>query len=120
GKVSMRRVVMQTFASLEEFAPARTAALGRVTYRMFAGYRPTVRTGEEESFADKFNSKNKVVFSHTLERAPWALGAMRASYESSLTVTLDAGGADDYGAKIPPSSYLPQAVRTQSNRPVLD
>lgn len=96
----MRRVVLQTFVSLEghaagpnnsvDFIPASmrgdrsfgpeqivlmdsidTLLLGQVTYRMFAGYWPNVRTSEEEPFADRFNSKNKVVFSRTLERAPW-------------------------------------------------
>src|SRR5262245_26284476 len=96
----MRRVVLQTFVSLEahaagannsvDFIPASTKGdrrfgseqielmdsidtllLGQVTYRLFAGYWPNVRTGEEAPFADKFNSKNKIVFSQTLERAPW-------------------------------------------------
>ena len=96
----MRRVVLQTFVSLDayaagahnsvDFIPASmkgdrrfgseqialmdaidTLLLGKVTYRMFAGYWPNVRSGDEEPFADKFNSKNKIVFSRTLERAPW-------------------------------------------------
>lgn len=48
-----------------------TILLGRVTYRMFAGYWPNVTEGEEKPFADKLNSKPKIVFSQTLDRAPW-------------------------------------------------
>jgi dihydrofolate reductase len=50
-----------------------TLLLGRVTYEMFAGYWPNVTEGAEaeKQFADKFNSLSKVVFSKSLERAPW-------------------------------------------------
>jgi dihydrofolate reductase len=48
-----------------------TILLGRVTYRMFAGYWPNVTDGEEKPFADKLNSTPKIVFSRTLDRAPW-------------------------------------------------
>jgi dihydrofolate reductase len=47
-----------------------TIVLGRVTYEMFAGYWPTA-TGDDKPFADKLNAVPKVVFSKTLERAPW-------------------------------------------------
>ena len=47
-----------------------TIVLGRVTYEMFAGYWPTA-TGDDKPFADKINATPKVVFSRTLERAPW-------------------------------------------------
>jgi dihydrofolate reductase len=48
-----------------------TILLGRVTYSMFAGYWPNVTEGEEKAFADKLNSTPKIVFSQTLEGAPW-------------------------------------------------
>jgi dihydrofolate reductase len=48
-----------------------TILLGRVTYRMFAGYWPNVTEGEEKPFADKLNSTPKIVFSQTLDRAAW-------------------------------------------------
>jgi dihydrofolate reductase len=96
----MRKVVLQEFVSLDglaagpndsvDFIPASmqgdrsfgreqvalmssmdTLLLGRVTYEMFAGYWPNVTQGEEQPFADKFNSLAKVVFSKTLGHAPW-------------------------------------------------
>lgn len=48
-----------------------TILLGRLTYGMFAGYWPNVTAGEENPFADKLNSKSKIVFSQTLDTAPW-------------------------------------------------
>jgi dihydrofolate reductase len=48
-----------------------TIVLGRATYQMFAGYWPKVTEGDERPFADKLNATPKVVFSKTLERAPW-------------------------------------------------
>jgi dihydrofolate reductase len=48
-----------------------TIVLGRVTYRMFAGYWPNVTEGDEKPFADKMNSTPKIVFSRGLEKAPW-------------------------------------------------
>lgn len=48
-----------------------TILLGSVTYRMFADYWPRVTTGEEKPFADKLNALPKIVFSKTLDRAPW-------------------------------------------------
>ncbi|HEX6177944.1 MAG TPA: dihydrofolate reductase family protein [Thermoanaerobaculia bacterium] len=45
--------------------------LGRVTYELFAGYWPNVTEGDEKPFADKLNSIDRVVFSRTLDRAPW-------------------------------------------------
>jgi dihydrofolate reductase len=49
-----------------------TLLLGRATYDMFAGYWPNAsKEGDEQEFADKFNALQKVVFSKTLERAPW-------------------------------------------------
>jgi dihydrofolate reductase len=96
----MKRVVLQEFVSLDGFAagpnnsvdfiPASmegdtsfgdeqgalmdrtdTLLLGRVTYAMFAGFWPNVTQGVEQPFADKFNGLSKVVFSKTLDRAPW-------------------------------------------------
>lgn len=96
----MRKVILQEFVTLNglaagangsvDFVPAATQGdqrfgreqlalmdgidtilLGRVTYRMFAGYWPNVTEGEEERFAEKLNSTPKIVFSQTLDRAPW-------------------------------------------------
>jgi dihydrofolate reductase len=96
----MRKVILQEFVSLDglaagpnnsvDFIPASTQGdstfgdeqlalmnrtdtllLGRITYGMFAGFWPNVTAGPEKEFADKFNAVPKVVFSRTLERAPW-------------------------------------------------
>jgi dihydrofolate reductase len=96
----MRNVVVQEFISVDglvagpkesvDFIPASTQGdatfgreqvalietvdtllLGRATYAMFAGFWPNVSEGAEKEFADKFNALSKVVFSKTLERAPW-------------------------------------------------
>ena len=96
----MKRVVLQEFVTLDGFAagpnnnvdfiPASmggdtsfgeeqvalmektdTLLLGRITYGMFAGYWPNVTQGAEQPFADKWNGLSKVVFSKTLDRAPW-------------------------------------------------
>jgi len=96
----MRKLVLQEFVSLDglatgpnnsvDFIPASTQGdltfgreqldlmsridtmlLGRVTYQMFSGFWPNVTEGAEKDFADKFNAVPKVVFSTTLERAPW-------------------------------------------------
>jgi dihydrofolate reductase len=44
--------------------------LGAVTYRMFAAYWPE-QTRETQAIADALNETPKLVFSRTLERAPW-------------------------------------------------
>lgn len=44
--------------------------LGSTTYRMFAGFWPTAHA-RGEIIADKLNALDKVVFSRSLERAPW-------------------------------------------------
>jgi dihydrofolate reductase len=96
----MRKVILQEFVSLDglaagandsvDFVPASTQGdqgfgqqqlgfidsiglilLGRVTYTMFAGYWPNVSSGEDKLFADKLNAIPKVVFSRSLDRAPW-------------------------------------------------
>jgi dihydrofolate reductase len=96
----MRKVILQEFVSLDglaagpndsvDFVPASTQGdqsfgqrqmgfmdsidlilLGRVTYTMFAGYWPNVTSGEDKRFADKLNAIPKVVFSRSLDRAPW-------------------------------------------------
>lgn len=96
----MRKVILQEFISLDsltagpkdnvDFVPASTEGdkgfgqeqvklmnsvdtilLGRVTYQMFAGYWPKITKGKEKPFADKLNSIPKIVFSRTLESAPW-------------------------------------------------
>jgi dihydrofolate reductase len=48
-----------------------TLVLGRRTYQMFAGFWPHVTSGPEAEFAGKWNALRKVVFSNTLEHAPW-------------------------------------------------
>ncbi|HET6889843.1 MAG TPA: dihydrofolate reductase family protein [Pyrinomonadaceae bacterium] len=96
----MRKVILQEFISLDslaagpndsvDFVPAATRGdksfgreqlklmnsidrilLGRKTFEMFAGYWPKVTKGKEKPFADKLNSIPKIVFSKTLENAPW-------------------------------------------------
>lgn len=96
----MRNVILQEFVSVDgmaaaqkdsvDFIPAAmsgdqsfgrrqssfldaidTIVLGRKTYEMFAAYWPNVTTGDEEPFADKLNAIPKVVFSGSLDRAPW-------------------------------------------------
>lgn len=96
----MRKVILQEFVTLDglaagpndstDFVPASmegdesfgeeqvkllrsidTILLGRVTYQMFAGYWPNVKQGKEQPFADRLNSIPKIVFSRTLQSAPW-------------------------------------------------
>ena len=96
----MRSVILQEFVSVDgsaaasdgtvDFVPAATSGdesfgrrqlafigsvdtilLGRVTYELFARYWPKVTDGDDKPFADKINSTPKIVFSRTLERAPW-------------------------------------------------
>jgi dihydrofolate reductase len=96
----MRKLILQEFVTLDgmaagpgnsvDFIPAATQGdqsfgreqlafietidtmlLGRVTYELFVGYWPSVTQGDEKPFADRFNAARKVVFSGTLERAPW-------------------------------------------------
>jgi len=99
----MRRVILQEFVSANglasgpndavDFVPAATQGdrsfgdrqlafmdsldtmlLGRVTYEMFAGYWPSVTSGDDKPFADKLNALHKVVVSTSLARAPWGNG----------------------------------------------
>jgi dihydrofolate reductase len=96
----MRKVILQEFITLDslaaglnnsvDYVPASTKGdqsfgreqiklmdsvdailLGRVTYQMFSGYWPEITTGDEQPFADKLNAIPKIVFSKTLDRAPW-------------------------------------------------
>ena len=96
----MRKVILQEFVSLDGFAAGPngdvnfipestrgdqrwgaeqtalmdrmdTLLLGRVTYDFFSQFWPAVTQGEEKAFADKFNGLSKIVFSKTLQRAPW-------------------------------------------------
>ncbi len=111
----MRRVIVQEFVTIDglaagpegsvDFIPANaqgdtklaehqlrfidtvdTIVLGRRTYEMFAGYWPTA-TGDDKPFADKINATPKLVFSGTLERAPWG------SYEDA-TISRDDPGEE--------------------------
>jgi dihydrofolate reductase len=96
----MRKVILQEFVALDgrasglndstDFIPASTQGdrsfgdwqtafldtldtilMGRVTYELFASFWPNVTSGEDKPFADKLNAMRRVVFSNTLERAPW-------------------------------------------------
>jgi len=96
----MRKVVLQEFVTLDglvtgpngsvDFIPASTRndakfggeqvalmeavdtlILGRVTYAMLAASWPSVTEGAEQGFVERFNALSKVVFSRTLDRAPW-------------------------------------------------
>jgi dihydrofolate reductase len=58
-------------AQLELMDAIDTILLGRVTYRMFSQYWPNVSDAEEKPFADRLNAIPKLVFSKTLDRAPW-------------------------------------------------
>jgi dihydrofolate reductase len=96
---AMRKVILQEFVTIDglaagpnasvDFIPAwtrddrsfeqhqlrftetiDTILLGRVTYGMFAGYWPNATT-ETDKAADALNLTPKLVFSKTLDRAPW-------------------------------------------------
>lgn len=96
----MRKVILQEFVSLDgrasgpkdstDFIPASSQGdqafghrqiafmdaidailLGRVTYEMFVQYWPKATSGDDKPFADKINAIPKIVFSGTLDRAPW-------------------------------------------------
>ncbi len=47
-----------------------TLLLGRLTYQLFADYWPT-KTLDDDPAADHMNKTAKIVFSKTLESAPW-------------------------------------------------
>jgi len=47
-----------------------TILLGRITYNLFVDFWPTATT-DTEIIADKLNSTQKIIFSNTLEKAPW-------------------------------------------------
>jgi dihydrofolate reductase len=70
----MRQVILQEFVSLDGLAAGPktigTILPGRVTYRMFADYWPTATTDTDKA-ADMLNETPKIVFSKTLNRAPW-------------------------------------------------
>ena len=109
----MRKVILQEFVTLNglaagpndnvDFIPASTQGdkafgrsqmdlmdsidailLGRGTYQMFASYWPDLKDGEDKPFADKLNAIPKVVFSRTLDRAPWG------SWDPARVVKTDA------------------------------
>lgn len=96
----MRKLILQEFVTLDgrvagpegevDFVPATTQGdaafgkrqlafmdaidtilLGRVTYQIFSQYWPQVTSGDDKPFADKLNRIPKIVFSRTLEAAPW-------------------------------------------------
>src|SRR5689334_4334509 len=47
-----------------------TILLGRKTYELFVDFWPTATT-DKEAIADRLNELDKIVFSNTLETAPW-------------------------------------------------
>ncbi len=47
-----------------------TILLGRNTYQLFAEFWPTATT-DKEIIADTLNSTKKIIFSNTLQHAPW-------------------------------------------------
>ncbi len=47
-----------------------TILLGRITYELFVDFWPTATT-DKEAIADKLNGINKIVFSHSITKAPW-------------------------------------------------
>lgn len=57
-------------ANLRQLEGIDTVLLGAATYRMFVDYWPTPQS-EGEIVAEVVNTIPKVVFSSTLERAPW-------------------------------------------------
>lgn len=60
-----------------------TILLGAATYRMFVEYWPTA-TVDTEVIADRLNATPKLVFSKTLQRAPWG------KWEDAVVVQNDA------------------------------
>jgi dihydrofolate reductase len=98
-EVCMRKVIVQEFVSVDglaaaadgsvDFIPASNTGdeqlgrrqvdfmdgidailLGPATYKMFAGYWPEAN-GDDKELADRINATPKLVFSSTLDRAPW-------------------------------------------------
>jgi dihydrofolate reductase len=58
--------------ALDQLDSVDTLLFGRVTYEMMAGYWPTVdATKDDPVVAEKMNSKAKVVFSKSLDKADW-------------------------------------------------
>lgn len=55
---------------LEFMDEVDTILLGRKTYELFVEFWPTATT-DNEIIADKLNGTDKLVFSNTLETAPW-------------------------------------------------
>jgi dihydrofolate reductase len=47
-----------------------TILLGRKTYELFVAFWPEAKT-DQEVIADKLNETNKIVFSNTIQIAPW-------------------------------------------------
>jgi dihydrofolate reductase len=64
-------------------------ALGSRTYRMFASYWPTEQSNGE-IIADKLNALDKVVFSRSLDRAPWGDNVEGQVIAGDATTTLRA------------------------------
>ncbi|GHD46414.1 reductase [Mycetocola manganoxydans] len=71
-------------------------ALGSTTYRMFASYWPTGQS-RDELIADKLNSLDKVVFSRSLDKAPWGNHPPATIVAGDATATLRAIADDATG-----------------------
>lgn len=65
-----RHVLEMEQDTLRLLRGADTLLLGRKTYQMFSTYWPEATT-DREPIADQLNATPKLVFSGTLERAPW-------------------------------------------------
>src|ERR1700740_470485 len=74
-----------------------TILLGRKTYELFVDFWPTATT-DVEVIADKLNSTRKIVFSNTLEKAPWGrwpdAEVMRGDAVENIKRLKQAGGKD--------------------------
>lgn len=70
---------------LEQLDSISVMVVGARTYRMFAGFWPT-DLSRGEVIADKLNALDKVVFSRSIDRAPWG------DYPDATIVAGDAAG----------------------------
>jgi dihydrofolate reductase len=59
--------------------------LGRKTYEMFAGYWPNVTSGDDKPFEGRINAIPKIVFSRSLDRAPWGKHAEATIVKGQLS-----------------------------------
>lgn len=55
----------------ELYDGADTLMLGRVTYKIWEGFWPKVKDGEDAEMAGKINAARKIVFSKTIDSVEW-------------------------------------------------